>query len=68
MYMYIYYIYYSVCAALSSDARLFDTDSGEEAMARPPVIHSMGDFPFEQSLDETLCSVFDQVMKIYGTP
>ena len=42
---------------LSSDARLSDTAQGGSV----PLV---GDFPLEQSCDDTLHSAFDQVVKI----
>lgn len=63
----------SVCAAFSGDVGLSDTDSGEGETAGPsweappaPEISPMGDFPLEQSRDDTLHSAFDQVIEIDG--
>ena len=64
---------YDVCAALSGDARLSDTADREEEPAMTPQeaplvpeLHSMEDFPLEQSRDDTLRLAFDQVIKIDG--
>ena len=64
---------YDVCAALSGDARLSDTADREEEPAMTtqeaplvPELHSMEDFPLEQSRDDTLRLAFDQVIKIDG--
>uniref|UniRef100_A0A669B7F8 Integrase catalytic domain-containing protein n=1 Tax=Oreochromis niloticus TaxID=8128 RepID=A0A669B7F8_ORENI len=64
---------FSVCAALSGDAGSSDTDSGEGETAGPsweaspaPEISPTGDFPLEQSRDDTLRSAFDQVIEIDG--
>ncbi|KAK9525277.1 hypothetical protein VZT92_016004 [Zoarces viviparus] len=62
-----------MCAVLSGDARLSDAADGEGEPAEPPVetplgpeLHSMEDFPLEQSRDDTLRSAFDQVIRIDG--
>ena len=64
---------YDMCAVLSGDARLSDAADGEvEGTAEAPVealrvpLHSMEDFPLEQSRDDTLRSAFDQVIQIDG--
>lgn len=63
-----------VCAAPSCDKWSSDTTSGEdEELVGPswetplsPGIHSMDNFPLEQSRDDALRSAFDQVMRIDG--
>lgn len=64
---------WDMCAVLSGDARLSDTADGEGEFAGPsqeapqvPVLHSIDDFPLEQSRDDTLRFAFHQVIKIDG--
>lgn len=64
----------NVCAALSGDAGLPDTDSGgggetaEPSTEGPPspMVCPMEDFPLKQSRDDTLRSADDQVIDIDG--
>ncbi|XP_051815566.1 uncharacterized protein LOC110961245 isoform X1 [Acanthochromis polyacanthus] len=62
-----------MCAVLSGDARSSDTADGEgepggsrQEAPGVPDLHPMEDFPLEQSRDDTVCSAFDQVIKIDG--